>query len=439
MSDLANLRSRRRLAVPLGDAPDGLPWRLAIDRGASAAELLAPIGARLGYHSSEQYRGTPFEELVTRLEEQIHQRDVKTIDTREGPVECYVTGQRVSQILGPTLLSRVLRKTAVTEPPVEDTRIPAVGPATVIPPGQDPSPPPVRAEVGVGHLALPLNGHWPLIVSRTENPGSLPACRLVRPFVPESIRALRSAQFDLVFVNSGDHYSGPMSDVAAYRDARRRIARPCQPYVLVCQVARAELALQVAAMAECLYGLHQGGRIHGDFKPGNVLLTRSGVQVIDSLDLPPGARSPAMTPGWAAPEQVVGGFVGYATDQYAVGLLLCELLQGVIYGEEAHFIVPVGGSRTERFTLLRNPGVYLPPEGVVADPRGVEQWRGILDRCLRFFPEERFPDMAELAADIRAATEAGPLRGDLEMPPWFGSLKTDEDAGEPVWQVLDVR
>lgn len=104
-----------------------------------------------------------------------------------------------------------------------------------------------------------------------------------------------------------------------------------------------------------------------------------------------------MTPGWAAPEQIVGDDVHYATDQYALGLLLCMLIEGVIYGEEVTFIVPVGGNKTEKFVLLRNAGIYLPPELAPVDADGLGPWQRFLARCLRWAPAERFSAMADLA------------------------------------------
>jgi hypothetical protein len=52
--------TRERLIASLGTAPDGLPWRLSIDRGPSAEELLTPIATRLlGERPAANHRSWP--------------------------------------------------------------------------------------------------------------------------------------------------------------------------------------------------------------------------------------------------------------------------------------------------------------------------------------------------------------------------------------------
>ncbi|NWB97080.1 serine/threonine protein kinase [Pseudomonas gingeri] len=102
-------------------------------------------------------------------------------------------------------------------------------------------------------------------------------------------------------------------------------------------------ALQPIAMGllEALAHAHQRGVLHGDVKPGNVLLAEEGPRLFDfGLGRPmagvlPGlaqlnrSRFKAWTPAYAAAELMEGAPLSVATDIYALGCVLYELASGI--------------------------------------------------------------------------------------------------------------
>jgi len=91
-------------------------------------------------------------------------------------------------------------------------------------------------------------------------------------------------------------------------------------------------------LSQCNY-VHQSGLIHRDLKPANVLLTAAGEPKITdfglakNLDVTQGQTQSGEilgTPAYMAPEQAAGRIkeIGPATDIYALGAILYEMLTG---------------------------------------------------------------------------------------------------------------
>ena len=174
---------------------------------------------------------------------------------------------------------------------------------------------------------------------------------------------------------------------------RAGLTRPCAV------PAFAGVALPVA---DALAVAHARGVVHGDLKPGNVLLSDDGAVKLADFGLAKlrdaqrtRTAQLAGTPSYMAPEQIAGGEVGPAADVFAYGVLAYELLAGRL---------PFTADNLSASLYATVHTAHVPLATARPDlPRALA---ALVDRCLAKRPADRPADGVALARELRDALGA---------------------------------
>jgi len=163
-------------------------------------------------------------------------------------------------------------------------------------------------------------------------------------------------------------------------------------------------------MARAIHVAHQRGIVHRDLNPSNILIALDGTPKISDFGLAKflvddrGLSLSGVilgTPSYMAPEQVSGNgqTIGPATDVYALGALLYEMLTGA---------APFRGF-TPMETLCQVLEAELVPPSRLR--HGVpEDLETICLKCLDRDPARRYSSAEDLAEDLRLYQENQPIR-----------------------------
>ncbi len=186
------------------------------------------------------------------------------------------------------------------------------------------------------------------------------------------------------------------------------------------------------AICEAVDFAHRRLIVHRDLKPSNVLVAADGsVKLLDFgiaklLDAEAGEENLTSTgmhvlsPAYAAPEQFLGEPIGTATDVYALGVLLFELLTGELPHQRnsRSFDVLAQNVTQEK---VEKPSSVLHRQPLTETSRRARRLEGDLDTivltALKREPERRYGSAAALAQDLRAFLDGLPIAA---RPDTFG-------------------
>ena len=169
------------------------------------------------------------------------------------------------------------------------------------------------------------------------------------------------------------------------------------------QRASARLSLEEAVGVVIQVGravafAHTQGRVHQDIRPENILLNAQGKALLADFPLSsilverePLSRSDRRVRNYQAPEQMLETAEA-ASDQYALGCLLYELMTGLL---------PDPAVLRQQASLTE----LVAPTMVPLLPRQVE---AVLLRALTIKPQERYPDVTAFLAALKSAVQPEP-------------------------------
>ncbi len=176
-------------------------------------------------------------------------------------------------------------------------------------------------------------------------------------------------------------------------------------------------------MAEALEAAHRVGVIHRDFKSSNVMLveengreravvTDFGLARIESTQDSEGdsitdAGTLIGTPAYMSPEQVEGSRVTPASDIYALGIVMYEMMTG-------HRPFSKGNALATAVLRLKQP----PPAPRLFVPDLDSRWERAILRCLERDPAKRFTSARELVETLQGKKEPGFLFSERSIWRW---------------------
>jgi serine/threonine-protein kinase len=184
----------------------------------------------------------------------------------------------------------------------------------------------------------------------------------------------------------------------------------------------AEAARLASQIAEALGAAHERGIVHRDVKPQNVLIGEAGeakvadfgIALAASRSTTSGTNRVFGTASYMSPEQAMGEQVGPASDLYSLGVVLYEMLTGMLPFEAEGALAMAMKHVTDQPIPLRE-----------RDPHVPEAMGALVMGLLAKDPEARCGSALELAEDLRK------VRAELPPAIFAGAARYPEAPQEP--------
>lgn len=424
----ADIRRDADLCVTIGEAEDGLPLVLKILRSQDLRSHLEKIAISLNTDVDDPPVSTIGNTLLhegTRVWRETGLHDV-TVDGKR--TLCFVSYNTLSTSFTPSLALRLLtaansgqttaRGQQVDHASFVDTSGTIIGPISARR-GYDSR---VQSSGGANRfLAVSVDSPDVSVVGWHHSNDPSSGIEFWRRFVNESILGFSGWTFELIESHSYDSRR-----IVATGDSNTYVEKVCRTlerpkyfenttYTTKVETNLASLVDMILRAAQSLSDFHRAGYVHGDIKPQNILLSRNGVVLIDSLTLNEGDIPPGLSPDWASPEQLLMEPVSRATDIYPFGLMLTMVLGAELTGELTQYALPGHRRESILIPMLRNPGVYLEVENKVLSLEKRKPWFDFVERCLRYDPSERFEDIDAFVGVLSELCNHYPIEGVVEF------------------------
>jgi serine/threonine-protein kinase len=163
-----------------------------------------------------------------------------------------------------------------------------------------------------------------------------------------------------------------------------------------------EEAVKIASqICSALNHAHNNNIVHRDIKPQNILISKDGTVKVADFGIARAVNSATVTMAGAnvigsvhyfSPEQARGGYVDKKSDIYSLGIVLYEMVTGV---------VPFEGDSAISVALKHIQEKVTPPGEINPDiPKSIQY---IIERAIEKDLNKRYHDAAEMLSDLKRA------------------------------------